>query len=176
MALFERKQPEPDTRTFEEKFPLPVKVSKLIYGELKKGKLSINDIWLTLGHANDFKLAHVERIYNECKRLEGLINVMMRGEYLISAAEYKFDEEGNQVMEEFYGEESKTMLSRPVVLKEAVYFEPTDEKKLVRQLKAVTKYEIIDIALVTKDVRIWSDGNPDDEPSFADWAKTFKKE
>ena len=51
----------------------------------------------------------------------------------------------------------------------AVYYTVTTEKALKEGMSS----EILDIPTLVTDVRIWSDGNPDQEPSWTNYKSSF---
>jgi hypothetical protein len=174
MTLFIRKESEKEVKTFQELYPLTLEKSKKIYDLLLEG-LNCKDIWIKIGHENDLKLKHCKDVKEEAERIELLIMQMMSGNYLISPIEYKLDENGEVVYEEIPDPNNEgEVIKNQVILNEAVYFIPTTEKALISQIRLVTKNEFLDVAMVAEDVRMWSDGNPDESPSFIDWIKTFK--
>ena len=54
---------------------------------------------------------------------------------------------------------------------EAVYFAPTTEAALVSSMSS----DLITVATLVIDVRAWSDGNPDQEPTWAVYKASFNQ-
>lgn len=50
--------------------------------------------------------------------------------------------------------------------------QPTTQNELENRLSS----EYLDIHIVVNDYRVWSDGNPDNEPVYEDWALTYNTE
>jgi hypothetical protein len=95
-----------------------------------------------------YSMVHIQIVLDEAKRLENEINSRMSGGYVIDEATY--DNDG-------------------IELTPVVYFSVTDEASLQDSLSS----EILDINDVVFDVRIWSDGNPDVEPSWTVYKNSF---
>ena len=141
-------------KTAKKKDPAVVdaKRAQEIYGMFAEG---LNETTLFLEHIVSFEESAIVMV--EIRRLEVEVNSKVSGNFVVTPG-----------IPAVYGEKGE-------LIKEAVppvYFKVTSEKMLVGSLKS----ELLDTAVLVTDVRRFSDGNPDDFPTFKDWLDSFKKE
>jgi len=110
----------------------------------------------TLFLENDIPTEYSSQVAKEINKLEGEMVSKMSGSFELTArVPATHDDEGEIVDEEV----------------PATYYEVTTEKALKESMSS----EILDIPTIVTDVRIWSDGNPDEEPSWGDYKATFNQ-
>jgi len=103
---------------------------------------------------NNIPTEYSEQVLAEIRRLEGNMVSKMNGSYVLEAyVPEVLDEEGNVT-------EAATS---------PTYFSVSTEANLVSSMDS----SILTVATVVEDVRIWSDGNPDAEPSWATYKASF---
>jgi len=109
----------------------------------------------TLFLEDNIPTGHSEAVVKEMRRLETEMVSKMNGSFLLNAEQSHYDDEGNKVVD-----------------KEAEYFVVTTEAALKNSLSS----DLLDVAVVVVDVRIWSDGNPDATPSWTVYKNSFSEE
>ena len=119
-----------------------------IYGYFKSG-LDETQIFLKYG----LPITISAFVKAEIKSLESQIISKMKGSYLLTGEESHFDEETGE----------------KVVDVEAVYFKPTTEVALKNSISS----DLLDVDLLVTDVRVWSDGKPDESPTWVDYKNSF---
>jgi hypothetical protein len=95
-----------------------------------------------------YSMVHIQIVLDEAKRLETEMVSKMSGNYVIEEATYT--DEGE-------------------IFSPAVYFAVTGEATLRNSMSS----DFLDVSTVCTDVRIWSDGNPDVEPSWTVYKNSF---
>jgi len=86
------------------------------------------------------------------KRIEIEINQKLSGDFEIASPVYTMSDEGVAVIDT-----------------PAEYYKPTTEYQLKKSISS----ELLDSNKVVIDVRKWSDGNPDEEPSWTVFKNSF---
>ena len=119
--------------------------AQTIYGKLSEGK---TETQLFTEEAISFDDS--KTVQTEIKRLESEMRAKMNGSYLLE--EEVKDEEGE--------------ITTP-----AVYFKVTTETALKESMSS----DLLDTDTLVTDVRMWSGGNPDEAPLWADYLKTFNE-
>ena len=135
-----------------EKEVLNAESAQAIYAEFKAGK-NENELFKLGVSFADSKI-----VMDEIKVLESEMLSKMNGSFVLTEAvpaEFILDEDGTQV-------ETKAWIP-------ATYFVVTTETALKNSMSS----DLLDIATVVNDVRIWSDGNPDVLPTWTTYKESF---
>jgi len=128
---------------------LTAEMAQSIYELLKTN--DINTLFLEQNISTEFS----SKVQDEIIRLENEMVSKMNGSFELTArVPATYDDEGEIVDEEV----------------PATYFKVTTEKALKESMTS----EILDIPTIVTDVRIWSDGKPDEEPTWSNYLLTFK--
>ena len=129
---------------------LTAKTAQSIYELLKTH--DINTLFLEQNIPTEYSA----QVQNEINRLESEMVSKMNGSFELTArVPVTYDEEGEIVDKEI----------------SATYYKVTTEKALKESMSS----ELLDIPTIVTDVRIWSDGKPDEEPAWGDYKATFNQ-
>ena len=130
---------------------LSSKNAKIIYGKLKTkdgNRLFLED---------DIATEYTEQVQKEISSLESEMVSKMSGSYVLTPKVLAtYDDEGEVLTKEV----------------PAVYYIVTTEAAL----KASMSSDLLDVSTVVTDVRIWSDGKPDESPSWDTYKSSFTSE
>ena len=128
---------------------LTAEMAQSIYELLKTN--DINTLFLEQNIPTEYS----SKVSKEINKLENEMVSKMNGSFELTArVPATYDDEGEIVDEEV----------------PATYFKVTTEKALKGSMSSV----ILDIPTIVTDVRIWSDGKPDEEPTWSNYLLTFK--
>jgi len=133
------------------------KRKKAIYKEPELTKEIASDIYELLKTENmqsirlnyGYRMEHIKAVKKEAKRIEAEMINKMSGKYPLTPP--SFDEEGN-------------------VLTPAEYYIPTTQAHIKNSITS----DLLDVATVVNDIRCWSDGDPDNAPSWKKYKQAFK--
>ena len=128
--------------------PTPTSERSMLIYELLKTK-SPQEIRLHDG----YRTSEVMAVTKEVARLELEVQQKLSGAYIVDEAVVEVNAET--------GEET--------VVSDAVYYKPTTEY----QMKISLDSDILDIATVVADTRKWSDGDPDNSPTWNVFKNSF---
>ncbi len=129
--------------------PITSELAQQIY-ELLKIK-DANRIFLEDNIATEY----TKQVEEEIKKLESEMVSKMNGTFELTAKiPTEYDEEGNVINEEV----------------PATYYTVTTETALKNSMSS----ELLNISKVVEDIRIWSDGKPDETPSWYMYKKSFE--
>ena len=128
--------------------PTPTSERSMLIYELLKTK-SPQEIRLHDG----YRTSEVMAVTKEVARLELEVQQKLSGAYMLSEAVIEVDAET--------GEET--------VVSDVEYYKPTTEY----QMKISLDSDILDIATVVADTRKWSDGDPDNSPTWNVFKNSF---
>ncbi len=133
---------------------LDAKLAQEIYSHIEKYG-SVQAAYLS--KETNFDFINGELVWDEIKRLEAEVMSKMAGTFVTTPAIPPVYDE--------MGEIAKKAVP-------AVYFTVKSEKMLTESLTS----PLLDTAVLVNDTRRYSDGNPDEAPTFKDWQATFSEE
>jgi len=99
-----------------------------------------------------YSMIDIQDVLNEAKRIENEVNQKLSGDFEIAPPIYTMSDDGESVIDT-----------------PAEYYEPTTEYQLKKSISS----DLLDSDVVVIDVRKWSDGNPDEEPTWFNFKKSF---